>query len=85
MKTIKEYINNDNWQPTLRPENSNEYFYEQLEDFYGEENIPNKYIELFENRILYKNGYDYIGFEIIPEYVEMAYKRINENEDAGGL
>lgn len=59
MKKLKEYI--DIWQPTLKLENSNEYFYEQLEDFYGEENIPNKYIELFENGILYKNKYDYIN------------------------
>ena len=61
MKTIKEYINNDNWQPTLRPENSNEYFYEQLEDFYGNDHIPSKYVKLFEDRTLYKLGYDYIN------------------------
>lgn len=60
MKKIKEYIN-DKWQPTLKIENSNEYFYEQLEDFYGEHNIPNKYVNLFANRTLYKLGYDYIN------------------------
>ena len=78
MKTIKEYINNDNWQPTLRLENSNEYFYEQLEDFYGEENIPNKYIELFENRILYKNGYDYINENLKTHNTKKLQDKLSE-------
>ena len=57
MKTIKEYI--DKWQPSYKI--SNEYIYEQLEDFYGKENIPDNFIESFNNGILYKIGFDYIN------------------------
>ena len=60
MKKIKEYMD-DILHPTLKLENSNEYFYEQLEDFYGKNNIPNNLIELFENKILYKFGFNYIN------------------------
>ena len=56
MKTIKEYLNVDKWQPQYKI--TNEYIYEQLEDFFDE--IPNEYIELYENNLLYKIGFDYI-------------------------
>ena len=56
MKTIKEYI--DKWQPSYKI--SNEYIYEQLEDFYGEENIPDDLLESFKNGTLKNIGYDYI-------------------------
>jgi hypothetical protein len=59
MKTIKEYLSIDKWQPQYKI--TNEYIYEQLEDFYGEENIPNNFIESFNNGILYKIGFDYIN------------------------
>lgn len=56
MKTIKEYLKEDKWQPSYKA--SNEYIYEQLEEFFDD--ISYEYIELYENNILYKVGFDYI-------------------------
>lgn len=63
MKDIEEYIksnkSNDKYEPSLKY--SNEHFYEEIKEFYGEENIPNDLISLYENNLLIKFKYEYIN------------------------
>ncbi len=82
MKNIKKYMD-DILHPTLKLENSNEYFYEQLEDFYGENNIPNNLVKLFENRTLYKIGFNYINENLkTHDYKKLQNQLLKEyNED----
>lgn len=55
MKSFKNYLT-DKWQPSYKV--SNEYLYEEMIDFFDK--IPDKYMKLYENNLLYKMGFNYI-------------------------
>lgn len=76
MITIQEYINsnNDKWQPSLKV--SNQYLYEEIKDFYGEDNIPNDLIILYENNALYKILFEYINENLKTHDTEKLKKTI---------
>lgn len=75
MKDIKEYlIDIDKWQPSLKV--SNQYLYEEIKDFYGENNIPNDLIILYENNALYKILFEYINENLKTHDTEKLKKQL---------
>lgn len=79
---MKNEIYENKWQPSYKI--SNEYIYEQLEDFYGEENIPDDLLESFKNGTLKNIGYNYITenlkkhaihFEEVSEYFDKCHRQ----------
>ena len=83
MKNINEYIKlnkSDNYTPSLKF--SNEFFYEEIKDFYGEDNIPNDLKLLYENRLLVNFKYEYINENLqTHDYKKLQNKLLEYYKD----
>lgn len=79
MKRLNDYIKNiDKWQPSYKI--SNEYLYEEMKDFFV--NVPNNYVELYENNCLYKIGFNYINENLkTHDYKKLQNQLLKEYED----
>lgn len=79
MKQLKDYIYDiDKWQPSYKI--SNEYLYEEMKDFFV--NVPNNYVELYENNCLYKIGFNYINENLnTHDYKKLQNQLLKEYED----
>ena len=80
MKDIEEYIKlnkpKDIYQPSLKY--SNEHFYEEIKEFYGEKHIPNDLVLLYENNLLIKFKYEYINENLKSHDVEKLKAKLLE-------